>query len=187
MNWHPKRSSFFAQAIIGLGLVLLGLAVWGFLPKGAAPTADSSPSAIPVQVEFAAPALQLADLNGVSASLADWRGQVVLVNNWATWCPPCKAEMPTLEAYYQAHHDQGFIIIAIESGEPPHEVADFAAQYRLTFPVWVDEDARALEAFNNWDLPSSYVIDSSGIVRLAWVGPISREMLEKYVAPFLND
>jgi peroxiredoxin len=142
---------------------------------------------LPAKVEFAAPDLTLTDLSGAAVSLADWRGQVVLVNNWATWCPPCKAEMPELQAYYQAHRQRGFVVFAIEAGEPLAEVTAFADRYRLAFPVWVDEESAALEAFQNWDLPSSYVIDPYGIVRLAWVGPINRETLEQYVTPLLGE
>jgi thiol-disulfide isomerase/thioredoxin len=110
-----------------------------------------------------------------------------LVNNWATWCPPCKAEMPTLETYFKKHNDQGFTIVAIEAGSPPEDVSRFASDYGLTFPVWPDPDERAMDAFRTDTLPSSYVVDRSGTVRLAWMGAISDEMLEKYVTPLLEE
>jgi len=134
-------------------------------------------------VNYPAPELTLSDLQGNPSSLTDYLGQVVLVNNWATWCPPCKAEMPALQAYYQTHTAQGFVILGIEAGEPADEVTAFVEQYGLTFPVWLDAKGLALEAFRNFSLPSSYVIDRDGVVRLAWSGAISREMLEKYVTP----
>ena len=75
-------------------------------------------SVIPVEVNYAAPELSLQNVNGETESLTDYRDKVVLVNNWATWCPPCKAEIPTLEEYYKAHSAEGFVIIGIEAGEP---------------------------------------------------------------------
>jgi peroxiredoxin len=152
-------------------------------------TAESSDvrSAIPVEVNYPAPELSLDDLEGKPVSLEDYRGTVVLVNNWATWCPPCKAEMPTLQAYFEDHNGKGFTIIAIESGDPVPEVMKFVQDYGLTFPVWTDTTMKSIAAFRNPGLPSSYVIDRDGIVRLAWAGAVSRKMLDKYVTPLLEE
>jgi peroxiredoxin len=95
--------------------------------------------------------------------------------------------MPTLKEYFEDHQEKGFVVIAIEAGEPVSEVAQFADEYGLTFPVWADPDQKALSAFRNNALPNSYVIDRRGQVRLAWTGAINREMLEKYVTPLLEE
>jgi len=95
--------------------------------------------------------------------------------------------MPTLQAYYQAHAAQGFLIIGIEASDPASEVTAFIKQYGITFPIWFDPLGKAVEAFNNYNLPNSYVIDRSAAVRLAWVGEISPEMLEKYVTPLVEE
>lgn len=175
------------MGLIGFGLLILGAAAFVLLPKpGLRDDTSRSFSAIPAKVSFPAPELALKDLQGNPVSLANTRGQVVLVNNWATWCPPCKDEMPTLEAYYKKHRDQNFNLIAIEAGELAAEVADFVRQYRLTFPVWLDPGSTATTAFRNDALPSSYVIDPQGTVRLAWSGAIDRENLENYVTPLLE-
>jgi peroxiredoxin len=171
--------------LIGLGLIVVGVAAFFLLPQATDQTDEFS--ATPIKVSFAAPELALTDLDGSPVSLAEWRGSVVLVNNWATWCPPCKAEMPTLQAYYQKHQKDGFTVIAIESGEPAAEVAQFVSEYGLTFPVWPDENELAIETFKNWELPSSYVIDRTGTVRLTWIGAISQKTLEKYVTPLLKE
>jgi len=188
-----RRSSngpqILALALIGAGLVIIGVVAFVLLSKSPA-TASSAPSpslAIPARVDSPAPALSLTDLQGQPVSLADYQGQVVLVNNWATWCPPCKAEMPVLKAYYEDHRRQKFVIIGIEAGEPASEVADFVRNYALTFPVWPDPGQKALDAFHNDALPSSYVIDKAGRLRLAWTGAIRREVLEKYVTPLLEE
>ena len=137
-------------------------------------------------VDYPAPKLSLKDLNGETVSLTDYAGQVVLVNNWAYWCPPCRAEMPILERYYQDHQAENFTIIGIESGGPAQTVQYYVDQYRLTFPVWLDPKIKAVAAFGNRSLPNSYVIDEEGQVRLAWTGPISRAMLEQFVTPLLE-
>lgn len=148
---------------------------------------ESSYSVIPNEVNFAAPELSLENVEGETESLKDYRGKVVLVNNWATWCPPCKAEIPTLEAYYEAHKEQGFVIIGIEAGDPQPAVLNFVKTAGITYPVWIDLKNASLRAFGTGGLPNSFVIDRQGTVRLAWVGEINRAMLEKYVTPIISE
>jgi peroxiredoxin len=190
----PKKpvngSKPWGLVVIGIGLVLLGVSA-GFLwlpsvnsVQGQAPAEES---VIPVEVNFEAPRLALQDLTGQESSLEDYEGQVVLVNNWATWCPPCKEEMPALQEYYNRHKKHGFTLIAVEAGEPLDEVAQFVDDYDLSFIVWLDPESKALRAFNNYSLPSSYVIDRTGIVRMAWTGSISLQMLEKYITPLVEE
>jgi peroxiredoxin len=168
------------------GLFLIGFAFLVMASPGTRKDTGTRPSVVPVAVSFEAPELSLENLNGQSESLADYRDHVVLVNHWAIWCPPCKAEMPTLAAYYDEHRSAGFTIIAIEAGDPVEAVAPFVQSYHLEFPVWLDLHGDSLRAFGNSSLPNSYVIDRSGTVRYAWTGEISKTMLEKYVTPLLR-
>jgi cytochrome c biogenesis protein CcmG, thiol:disulfide interchange protein DsbE len=138
-------------------------------------------SAVPMEMDYAAPELAVTTLAGVPVSLADFRGSVVLVNLWATWCPPCREEMPTLNAFYDQYKDQGFVLIAIDQEETREVVEPFVEEFGLTFPVWLDEDYLAQDAFKTVHLPSSYVIGRDGRVRLMWIGAISGANLEKYV------
>lgn len=171
--------------LLGLGLALIAASGY-FILRGSPPPADLE--VVPVQTTFSSPELTLTDLQGVSRSLAEYRGQVVLVNLWATWCPPCKAEMPTLQAYYNKYAEQGFTIIAINDGDPTEDVVQFVNEYHLTFPIWLDPTYIATEqAFKTMNLPTSFVIDRSGTVRLFWVGKISAKMLEKYVTPIIKE
>jgi thiol-disulfide isomerase/thioredoxin len=172
--------------LVGTGLLLLGIGTLILLPKPRLISPEQIGSVVPVKVNFSAPKLELVDLQGNPASLENLQGQFVLVNNWATWCPPCRAEMPTLEAYYRDHHGQNFTLIAIESGDSARNVAEFAAQLNLSFPVWLDPEGVALQGFSNPALPSSYVIDPEGSAILGWSGAIDRETLEKYVTPILE-
>ena len=119
------------------------------------------------------------DLDGNPVALSDYRGKVVLVNNWATWCPPCREEMPVLNAYHADHADKNFSIIAVDAGEPEADVRNYAASMELSFPVWLDPDMEAVRVFRNNGLPSSYVVNQDGTVVLAWNGAITREMLDR--------
>jgi len=185
-----KRSwNILPLAIAGIGLIVLGVAA-AVLLTGASPA--SSPAAqpgqvVPQEVDYPAPPLALVDVNGQSVALADYAGQVVLLNNWATWCPPCRAEMPELQAYHTAYQEQGFTVIAVEAGDPASQVQQFVEEYGLTFPVWVDTGQQALTVFRKLALPNSFVIDREGQVRLAWSGAITLDVLEKYVTPLLEE
>ncbi|GAB4539513.1 MAG: TlpA disulfide reductase family protein [Anaerolineales bacterium] len=175
--------------MIGAGLLALGLMF--FLMTDSRSPAESPAaqefSAIPVEVNYPAPDLTLQDLAGNPVSLRALRGQAVLVNLWATWCPPCKAEMPTLQAFYEKYKDKGFTLVAINQEEPRETVAPFVKTYGLTFPVWLDLEYLAERKFNTMNLPSSYVIDRSGAVRLMWVGAISKTNLEKYAPRIIEE
>lgn len=179
-----------ALFVMGGGLILLGALALLYLlwsEAGASNVSGGFESAIPLAVDYPAPKLSLIDLDGKSVALADYLGQVVLVNNWAYWCPPCRAELPILEGYYREHHDQGFVILGIESGGAAQTVMDYVARYGLTYPIWLDPQIKAVAAFGNPSLPNSYVIDRAGRVRFAWTGPISRAMLEQYITPVLEE
>jgi len=175
---------------LGIGLILAGIAVGLILiPKVASSQEqkDSQNSVVPVKVNFSAPELALKDVTGQPSALKDYQGKIILVNNWATWCPPCKAEMPALEEFYTRHKDQGFVLVAVEAGEPVEEVAQFVKDYGLTFPVWLDPQNKSIRVFKNYNLPNSYVIDRDGVVRFTWTGGISLDNLEKYITPLLED
>jgi peroxiredoxin len=179
----PRK--FMPFILFGLGFILISTSVYFILRDR---TPQTNLATVPAKVRFPAPELTLTDTEGVSRSLADYRGQVVLVNLWATWCPPCKEEMPALQAFYDKYRESGFVIVAINDGDPKADVLQFVKDYELTFPVWLDPTYIATEeAFNTLNLPTSFVIDRSGTIQLTWVGGISAEMLETYVTPLITE
>ena len=187
MQSSTRNRSNLILSMIGLGLIFLAGAAFLSLPGALQPAAQPTGLAMtPIAVDFPAPDVRLTDLRDRPVSLSDYKGQVILYNAWATWCLPCKAELPVLQAYYQAHLQDGFVVIAIEDGEPPQDVAAYVKSNGLTFPVWPDIKWVATSAFNINDLPTSYVIDHDGTVRLTWSGPITRAGLEQYVTPLLH-
>ncbi len=178
-----------ALTLIGAGLLLLSAALW----LGSAGLPDPFPSdqtslSAPAQTDFPAPQLiSLTDLDGEPVALEEYRGSVMLVNLWATWCPPCRAEMPVLEAFYRKYKNDGFVVLALNQREARADVEAFIAEQGLTFPVWLDLRGEAEMKFNTNALPSSYVADRSGRVRLAWIGEIDAAKLEQYVPPIIYE
>jgi peroxiredoxin len=177
----------FSLSLIGAGLIFIGVAAFFLLSQTDGGVSADTLAVRPAELNHAAPDLTLRDLEGKLVSLTDYRGQVILVNNWATWCPPCRAEMPVLEAYYQANRQKGFVILAIEAGDPVEEVRAFVRQYGLSFPVLLDPEGHSLAAFNNPALPNTYIIDRQGRVRLAWTGAVNQKALETFLTPLLKE
>lgn len=122
----------------------------------------------------------LKDLNGKEWTLRELRGKVVLVNFWATWCPPCRQEIPTLKLAYDRFREQGFIVLAI-SDEEPHVLTKFVAESGIEFPVLVDAGAKVEErAYHTVGVPVSFVYDRSGkIVAQALSFPTIERLIEK--------
>jgi cytochrome c biogenesis protein CcmG, thiol:disulfide interchange protein DsbE len=170
--------------LLGFGLLLIAGSVYAIFQTS---PAQSELAAVPVEVKYPAPKLTLSNLQGDPVSLVDFRGRVILVNLWATWCPPCKAEMPALESFYRKHKEQGFTIVAVNDGDPTSDVIQFVADYGLTFPVWLDPTYIATEqAFKTLSLPSSFVINRQGNIVLTWIGGINKKNLEQYVTPIIQ-
>jgi peroxiredoxin len=189
---NSNRKSPIPLILIGIGLIVVAFAFLLLIPRTAdyassAAAPGEIPASIPGEMDYPAPSLELTDMQDQTVSLADYKGHWVLVNNWATWCPPCRAEMPELNAYYEAHKDNGFVLIGISSGDTKTQIEDFIQEYGLSFPMWQDPSSASLRAFRMDYLPSSFVIDPSGTVRLAWTGAISLDTLETYVTPLLNN
>jgi len=184
-NFSQKTNGLLPFLLLGLGLVLIAAAAY-FIFRDLPPQTDLS--AVPVKVNYPAPELTLTDTQGSSTSLAHYSGQVVLVNLWATWCPPCKEEMPALESFYRKHKSDGFVIVAINDGDAAADVIRFVGDYGLTFPIWLDPTYIATEqAFKTLNLPSSFVINRDGIIVLSWVGGINAKTLEKFVTPIIKE
>jgi len=185
-KYRRKQKKQFPVIPVTTGVLLILFAILAATSPNTENAAALN-SVVPMEVNYAAPELSLQNINGETQSLADYQGNVVLVNNWATWCPPCKAEMPTLVAYHNEHNADGFSVIAVEAGEPLDLVSQFADSFKMSFPVWLDPNGDSLRAFGNGTLPNSYVIDRTGTIRYAWTGEISKEMLEKYVTPLIAE
>ena len=108
---------------------------------------------------------QLTDLAGKQQSLSQYRGKVVLVNFWATWCKPCTTEMPAMQTMYDKLQDQGFVVLAVNELEDEAKVREHITQHGHTFPVLLDRDNKVANQFGVFGLPVSVFIDEKGVVR----------------------
>ena len=116
-------------------------------------------------VGTAAEDFQLTDLAGKQQSLSQYRGKVVLVNFWATWCKPCTTEMPAMQAIYDRLQDKGFVVLAVNELEDEAKVREHIQQHGHTFPVLLDSDNKVANQFGVFGLPVSVFIDEKGVVR----------------------
>ncbi|HEY5676261.1 MAG TPA: TlpA disulfide reductase family protein [Myxococcales bacterium] len=120
----------------------------------------------------AAPPLQLADAHGNRHRLADYRGKVVLVNFWATWCEPCKAELPSIERLRTALAGKPFVVLAVEMDGSARTSGDTAEELKLHFPMLIDRDSTATSAWLVNLLPTTFLVTPGGSVAFSHVGEV---------------
>ncbi len=112
-----------------------------------------------------APHFQLSTLEGTPATISDYRGKVVLLNFWATWCKPCLEEMPEIQAAYEEFKDRDFIVLGINFGEKPEKAALLVKKMGLTFPILLDRKVEIASRHRVVSLPVSFFIDPNGIIK----------------------
>lgn len=129
-----------------------------------------------------APDFELADLNGNVVRLSDFRGSIVIVNFWATWCPPCKVEMPHMEKFYQDYKDRDVVVLAVNLAtieKRDSDVYTFAEEYGLELPILLDAEGRLKEQYRITAYPTTYFIDQEGVIRQKYPGAIDYEVMKK--------
>jgi peroxiredoxin len=119
-----------------------------------------------------APTLELPDLGGAMHRLADWRGQVILLNFWASWCQPCVEEMPGIQRLVGQMQGRGFVVVAVNVAEAQRRATRSAEQMGLSFPVLLDAEAETFHAWGGKALPTSALIDRQGRLRYVGLGPL---------------
>ena len=125
-------------------------------------------------------------LDGATDSLERYRGRVVLVNLWASWCAPCRSETPALERLYEENRNKGLVVLGIDQGESAEAAGSFAREMKLTYPILLDEDQRYGRAYAAVGLPTSLVVDRTGHIVRGIDGELTLAQMHEAVAPALN-
>jgi len=121
-------------------------------------------------------------LTGDKVTLSDYKGKVVILNFWATWCPPCRAEMPSMENLYQYYNDMGMEMLAVNLRESPNAVRQFIQRGAYTFPVLLDPDGRTGGLYGVEAIPTTYIIDRSGKIAGRLIGSINWDTPQVFAA-----
>jgi thiol-disulfide isomerase/thioredoxin len=175
--------------LIKILILLLGGA-WIWVSRTAPGSTTNGQIPAP-QEGFLAPDFSLPVLgSNQTVSLAEQRGKVVLVNLWASWCPPCKAEMPAMQRAYEDYGQQGFVILAINAtGQDNQANAQaFVQQQGLTFPILLDVDGTAAASYQLHSYPTSFFVGKDGIIRAVVIGgPMSEALLRSRIESLLSE
>lgn len=189
-----SRMLWVVLSVAVLALVIGGLSFKLFLSTAESSSAASSGGVVllPSTGQRAAlaagnnaPDFTLNGLTGAALSLSDYRGQVVLVNFWATWCPPCRAEMPDMQQVYMERKDRGFTIVAVNIQEAREPISNFVGKYSLAFPIALDTAGTVSQLYGIYGLPTSYFVDRSGRIAEVHVGPLTKSDILKKVDALL--
>lgn len=175
---------------IAFSLIVLALGViWTFISRVPSVVDTDGSNQTSPKEGFYAPDFSLELLGGGQVTLSDMRGKVVLVNLWASWCPPCRAEMPAIERIYRSFKSQGLEVLAVNMTNQDNEAsaASFIQELGLTFPVLLDRSGDVGARYFLRGLPSSYFIDRKGIIRLVVVGgPMNEALIQSKVEELLK-
>jgi len=184
MNLFPQRNwTIFTLIILALGAGWIGISAAFF---------DGSTSGfIPApQVSFLSPDFKLQSVGGDEIVLSELRGKVVLLNFWGSWCPPCKEEMPTMQKVYRDYQDKGFAILAVNAAfqEKPGASAAFLANNLLDFTILLDTDGEVSRQYQVHAFPTSYFIDSDGVIQEIVIGgPMAEALLRTRIENLLGE
>jgi peroxiredoxin len=176
------------QRIILYILLLIAGGAWILLSANPISPAGGNNASAP-QAGFKAPDFTLKTPSGQTYTLSELKGRAILVNLWATWCPPCRAEMQTIEKIYQEYKAQGLMVLGVNMTyqDDPFSVVPFMKEFGLTFPVLLDETGDMAHVYQLRSLPSSYFIDRSGVIaKIVIGGPMSEALLRTIIEEILK-
>ncbi len=129
----------------------------------------------------------LATLDGGAGNLRDFRGKVVVLNFWASWCGPCRAEMPDMQIVYSELRDRGLVVVGVNQGEARDTVAAFAREFGLSFPIFLDKDQSISRKYGVRAYPTTFIIGRDGVIRNVIVGgPLTRSAIRREVEGLLK-
>ncbi|UOE57566.1 TlpA family protein disulfide reductase [Bacillus sp. CMF12] len=126
-----------------------------------------------------APDFELKNLQGETVKLSDYKGKKVMLNFWATWCPPCKAEMPDIQKFYTQKGNE--VVILAVNIDSHSDVAGFAEEMRVNFPILLDVNEKASNAYQIITIPTTFFIDEEGIIRNKYLSAMSLEIMNQYI------
>ncbi len=175
----PGQSTGAVRWLVLIALVLVVGGSWIVFsrePQQETVAAELAPA--PVK-GHPAPAITLNDIDGQVVNLSDFQGKPVLINFWATWCPPCRAEMPDFQAIHREMGDQVTIIaVNATSQDEPDNIRPFMEEFGITFPVLLDVRGQTMSDYNVRGLPTTIFIDSNGIVQEVFTGAVNKAYIQ---------
>lgn len=206
---HSRRKGSVLLVLIAMVLLLACLGAWwatsgsgadatptptiyAMLPQNIMTPSKPSPIApdtpdIPIgtRVGQMAPDFRLKDLAGKEVALSDFRGRVVILNFWATWCGPCRAEIPAIRAVSERYEEHDLTVVAVNLGETSGAVSSFVKDFDMQFPVLLDTNISIARQYGVFSIPTTLFLDDQGVIREAHTGSMTQSYIEQVLAKLL--
>jgi thiol-disulfide isomerase/thioredoxin len=191
VSWRPSPGALrnvVATVLVGVAIAAI---VWFFDRPGAANSQSVTVTAAAVgagpKVGKPAPDFELTQIDGTTVWLSDFKGRPIWINFWASWCPPCRAENPDIEAAYNRHKDEhGLVLLAPAIGEGRDSVASYMGRADLSYPVGVDPTTQIAANYRVLGIPTHIFVDREGIIREIRVGAMSEKTMEKKLSEIIT-
>jgi peroxiredoxin len=169
--------AFFACLFLGI-VGVVGVRLATFRSADPAATVDAN---LPARVNDPAPRFTARTLDGGTVALADYRGKLVVLNFWASWCGPCRSEMPAIEAASSRYKDAGVVFLGVNVQESTATVAAFVDEFRLSFPILLDPNGTVSAIYRVRSLPTTFFIDRDGVLREQFTGEMNASVIDRRV------
>jgi peroxiredoxin len=189
MDNERKNSTILVTRLIAGILFIAGIMIlyfFGFpdMDVNEPPPEPNSTETLQIapEIDSLAPDFTLLSTVGEEIQLSNLKGQVVLINFWATWCGPCRIEMPAIQDRFERYQDDGLVVLAIDFDEPQEDVAFFGEELGLTFELLLDPGGNIQSLYRILGYPTSYFVDSEGIIKVKHIGIMTERQLDDYLA-----
>lgn len=167
--------------IIAVLFLLVGWVVYSNVNQNKGVANSATDAKVGTKKGDTAPDFTLTTSDGKTVKLSDYRGKKVILNFWATWCPPCRAEIPDMVKFYEANKDKGIVILGVNltnSERTPGSVPQFITDYKISYPVLMDETGEVGDRYRVSAIPTTYILDSNGTITEIITGPMTYNGME---------
>lgn len=176
------RRKLGTWALVGIAVAIAASAALYYKNSESAASSGAGPASLAGSL---APSFPVRRFDGRRDTLEHYRGKLVVMNLWASWCPPCRAEMPDLQRLSTRYGNKGLVVLGVDEGESAQNAEAFARSLGITFPILLDQDQRYGRVYSALGLPTTIIVRPSGVIARGIDGPLTYHQMQEAIVPLL--